>query len=56
MWTYSDYRQMQFLALPVLLRGGYSLYRTNHFPAKSHGKSGSDNGHWIYPGEVLVIP
>lgn len=23
--------------------------------AKSHGKSGSDNGHWIWPGEVLQI-
>lgn len=24
--------------------------------AKRHGKSSSDNGHWIYPGCVLVIP
>lgn len=24
--------------------------------AKSHGKSGSDNGHWIYPGDVYTIP
>ena len=24
--------------------------------AKAHGLSSSDNGHWIYPGTVLVIP
>ena len=24
--------------------------------AKDHGKSGSSNGHWIYPGTQLVIP
>lgn len=24
--------------------------------AKKHGKSSSDNGHWIYPGDVFVIP
>ncbi|MCM1212908.1 MAG: LysM peptidoglycan-binding domain-containing protein [Lachnospiraceae bacterium] len=24
--------------------------------AKKHGRSGSDNGHWIYPGDVFVIP
>ncbi len=24
--------------------------------AKSHGKSSSDSGHWIYPGTVLTIP
>ncbi len=24
--------------------------------AKKHGKSGSDHGHWIWPGEVLTIP
>lgn len=24
--------------------------------AKSHGKSSSDRGHWIYPGTVLTIP
>ena len=24
--------------------------------AKRHGKSGSDNGHWIYPGDVFAIP
>lgn len=24
--------------------------------AKSYGKSGSDHGHWIYPGTVLSIP
>lgn len=24
--------------------------------AKKHKKSSSDNGHWIYPGTVLVIP
>lgn len=24
--------------------------------AKAHGKPSSDNGHWIYPGTVLVIP
>lgn len=24
--------------------------------AKSHGKSSSSNGHWIYPGTVLTIP
>lgn len=24
--------------------------------AKSHGKKSSDNGHWIWPGEVLTIP
>lgn len=24
--------------------------------AKNHGKSSSDNGHWIYPGDVLSIP
>lgn len=24
--------------------------------AKSHGKSSSENGHWIYPGTVLTIP
>lgn len=24
--------------------------------AKKHGKSGSDNGHWIYPGMKLTIP
>ncbi len=24
--------------------------------AKSHGKSSSDNGHWIYPGDVYTIP
>lgn len=24
--------------------------------AKRHGKASSDNGHWIYPGCVLVIP
>ena len=24
--------------------------------AKSHGKSSSDHGHWIWPGTVLTIP
>lgn len=24
--------------------------------AKKHGRSSSDNGHWIYPGTVLTIP
>lgn len=24
--------------------------------AKAHGKKGSDNGHWIWPGETLTIP
>lgn len=24
--------------------------------AKKHGKSSSDNGHWIYPGDVYTIP
>lgn len=24
--------------------------------AKKHGKKSSDNGHWIWPGEVLTIP
>lgn len=24
--------------------------------ARRHGKSGSDNGHWIYPGDVYIIP
>lgn len=24
--------------------------------AKAHGKSSSDNGHWIYPGTVITIP
>ncbi len=24
--------------------------------ARAHGKSSSDNGHWIYPGTVLTIP
>lgn len=24
--------------------------------AKKHGKSSSDNGHWIYPGTVFTIP
>lgn len=24
--------------------------------AKDHGKKSSDNGHWIWPGEVLTIP
>lgn len=24
--------------------------------AKKHGKSSSDHGHWIWPGEVLTIP
>lgn len=24
--------------------------------AKAHGKSSSDNGHWIYPGDVYSIP
>lgn len=24
--------------------------------AKKHGKTSSDHGHWIYPGEVLTIP
>lgn len=24
--------------------------------AKSHGKSSSNNGHWIYPGTILTIP
>lgn len=24
--------------------------------AQSHGKASSENGHWIYPGEVLTIP
>lgn len=24
--------------------------------AKKHGKSGSQNGHWIYPGDVYTIP
>ncbi|MCI9448172.1 MAG: LysM peptidoglycan-binding domain-containing protein [Lachnospiraceae bacterium] len=24
--------------------------------AKSHGRSPSENGHWIYPGTVLAIP
>lgn len=24
--------------------------------AKSHGKSSSDNGHWIWPGETFTIP
>lgn len=24
--------------------------------AKQHGKKGSDNGHWIYPGVTLTIP
>ncbi len=24
--------------------------------AKKHGKASSDNGHWIYPGDVYMIP
>ena len=24
--------------------------------AKKHGRSSSGNGHWIYPGDVYVIP
>lgn len=24
--------------------------------AKSHGKASSDNGHWIWPGEALILP
>ena len=24
--------------------------------AKKHGKTSSDHGHWIWPGEVLTIP
>ena len=24
--------------------------------AKAHGKSSSNNGHWIWPGTVLTIP
>lgn len=24
--------------------------------AKAHGKKSSDNGHWIWPGEILTIP
>ena len=24
--------------------------------AKSHGKTSSSNGHWIWPGTVLTIP
>lgn len=24
--------------------------------AKAHGRSSSDNGHWIYPGTVLTMP
>lgn len=36
------------------------IYNTNsgviESAAKSHGKSSSSNGHWIYPGTVLTIP
>jgi len=36
------------------------IYNTNsgtiESAAKSHGKSSSSNGHWIYPGTVLNIP
>lgn len=24
--------------------------------ARAHGKPGSDNGHWIYPGDVYTVP
>lgn len=37
-----------------------SIYDTNadtiEAEAKKHGKSSSDHGHWIWPGEVLTIP
>lgn len=37
-----------------------TIYDTNsgtiEAAAKSHGKSSSDHGHWIYPGTVLSIP
>lgn len=37
-----------------------SIYEANsatiEAEAKKHGKSDSDHGHWIYPGEVLTIP
>lgn len=36
------------------------IYDTNkdtiESTAKKHGKSSSDHGHWIWPGEVLTIP
>lgn len=36
------------------------IYNTNsstiEASAKKHGKSSSDNGHWIYPGDVYTIP
>lgn len=36
------------------------IYNTNkstiESAAKSHGKSSSSNGHWIWPGTVLTIP
>lgn len=36
------------------------IYNTNsgtiETSAKKHGKSSSDNGHWIYPGDVYTIP
>ena len=36
------------------------IYNTNssviESAAKSHGRSSSNNGHWIYPGTVLTIP
>ncbi len=35
----------------------YSANRgTIEASARSHGKSSSDNGHWIYPGDVYTIP
>lgn len=30
--------------------------KTIESAAKAHGKSSSDHGHWIWPGEVLKIP
>ena len=38
----------------------YKIYNANREviekSAKSHGKSSSSNGHWIYPGDVYSIP
>lgn len=40
--------------------GEPSLYSTNEnvieSTARAHGFSSSDDGHWIFPGEVLTIP
>ena len=38
----------------------YLIYDANaeliESTARAHGKSSSDNGHWIWPGEILTIP